>query len=79
MNKYLLDTNICIFAFRDQYGINERMLHREELSGDHLPFLNHVANAIGQTTLHRVVKIRYGRVAQLRLPPRILQLLQNLS
>ena len=26
MNKYLLDTNICIFAFRDQYGINERML-----------------------------------------------------
>jgi len=26
MNKYLLDTNICIFAFRDLYGINERML-----------------------------------------------------
>lgn len=25
MNGYLLDTNICIFAMRDKYGVNERL------------------------------------------------------
>lgn len=25
MKKYLLDTNICIFAMRDKYGVNERL------------------------------------------------------
>ena len=25
MKGYLLDTNICIFALRDEYGINERL------------------------------------------------------
>lgn len=25
MKQYLLDTNICIFAFRGKYGINERL------------------------------------------------------
>ncbi|MBO6216510.1 MAG: type II toxin-antitoxin system VapC family toxin [Prevotella sp.] len=25
MNGYLLDTNICIFALRDKYGVNERL------------------------------------------------------
>ena len=25
MKGYLLDTNICIFAFRDQFGVIERM------------------------------------------------------
>ncbi len=25
MKGYLLDTNICIFAMRDKYGVNERL------------------------------------------------------
>ena len=25
MKEYLLDTNICIFAMRDKYGVNERL------------------------------------------------------
>ena len=25
MTGYLLDTNICIFAMRDKYGVNERL------------------------------------------------------
>ena len=25
MKEYLLDTNICIFAMRDMYGVNERL------------------------------------------------------
>lgn len=26
MKGYLLDTNICIFAFRDEFGVKERMI-----------------------------------------------------
>ena len=26
MEKYLLDTNICIFSFKDKYGVRERLL-----------------------------------------------------
>ena len=25
MKGYLLDTNICIFAMRDKFGVNERL------------------------------------------------------
>ena len=46
MNKYLLDTNICIFAFRDQYGIKERML----LCGEDSCYVSDIT----------VMELRYG-------------------
>lgn len=32
MKGYLLDTNICIFALRDKYGVNERL---EQIGSQH--------------------------------------------
>lgn len=52
MKGYLLDTNICIFAFRDKHGINERI----ELCGAKKCFVSDVT----------VMELRYGAYNSLK-------------